>query len=266
LPELPEVQTVVNSLLKLKNKEIINFSYSWDKVIYNVPVKKFKNIIKSQTVNNITRKGKYIIIHLKDSYLICHLRMTGYLYISKNLPQQKNHIRGYFTLNNKEYLIFQDVRKFGGFYYYSSISELDIKIGLDPFDKNFTKEWLNKNLKRKKRMMKHLLLDQKFICGLGNIYVDEILWKSKIHPKTNSQNIKDFNSLHFNIISTLKESIDFHGTTIINFKFDNMKTGNYKNKLMVYGRNNLPCNRCSKLIIKRRVAGRGTYICIYCQK
>ena len=115
-------------------------------------------------------------------------------------------------------------------------------------------------------MIKHLLLNQKFICGLGNIYIDEILWKSKIHPKSISKNIRNIDTLYNNIISTLEESIKFHGTTIINFKFDNMRTGNYKNKLKVYGRKDLSCYGCNKKIIKQRIAGRGTYLCLYCQK
>lgn len=266
MPELPEVQTVVNSLDALINKKIIKFSYSWEKVIYNYSTKKFKDLIKSHTIKNITRKGKYIVLHLNDSYLVCHLRMTGYLYLSKDLPTDNRHTRCYFTLNNKGYLIFKDIRKFGGFYFYTSLSDLNKKIGIDPFDNLFNKNWLKNNLNRKKRMIKHLLLDQKFICGLGNIYIDEILWKSRIHPKSNSQNIKNTSFLYYNIISILKDSIAFHGTTIMNFTFDNMKTGNYKNKLNVYGRNGLPCNSCSKSIIKQRVAGRGTYICTYCQQ
>lgn len=265
MPELPEVQTVVNSLSKLKNKKIIKFSYNWEKVIYNISPKKFKNLIKSNIITNITRKGKYIILHLKDNYLICHLRMTGYLYLSKNLPIEDKHTRCYFILNTKEYLIFQDIRKFGGFYFYSSLSDLENRIGIDPFDEHFTKDWLKSNLKTRNRMMKHLLLDQKFICGLGNIYIDEILWKSKIHPKSISKNIKNINLLYNNIISTLKESIEFHGTTIMNFRFDNMKTGNYKNKLNVYGREDLPCSVCTTPITKERVSGRGTYICLHCQ-
>ena len=266
MPELPEVQTVVNSLKKLKNKKIVDFSYNWEKVIYNYPSKKFNQLIKSHIINSISRKGKYIILHIDNKYLICHLRMTGYLYLSKTIPSNDTYMRCFFTLDSHEYLIFEDVRKFGGFYIYTSLLDLEKKIGIDPFDKKFTKQWLKSNISYKKGMIKHLLLNQKFICGLGNIYIDEILWKSKIHPRSISKNIRNIDTLYNNIISTLEESIKFHGTTIINFKFDNMRTGNYKNELKVYGRKDLLCYRCNKKIIKQRIAGRGTYLCLHCQK
>ena len=266
MPELPEVQTVVTSLSKLKNKEIIDFSYSWEKVTYNCTPTNLKKVIKDNIIQDISRLGKYIILHLNNIYLICHLRMTGYLHLAKSLPVNNKHVRCYFNLSSNEFLVYEDIRKFGGFYLFKSLFELKQKVGIDPYDKKFTTQWLQKNLSKKSGMIKHLLLNQKFICGLGNIYTDEILWKTRIHPNHIARNIKNTDFLYQNIISTLNESIKFHGTTIMNFKFDNMKTGNYKTKLKVYGRKNLSCQRCKKKIIKIKVAGRGTYICSYCQK
>lgn len=266
MPELPEVQTVINSLQNLKNKKIINFSYSWERVIYNAQPDKLNDIIKNEVIMDLSRRGKYIIIHLKKYYLAFHLRMTGYLYQTNKIPINSKYIRCSFALSSNQFLIFEDIRKFGGFYLFKHLSDLNKKIGIDPFDRNFTISWMKKNMSKKNRMIKHLLLDQQFICGLGNIYTDEILWKSKIHPRTISCNIKNINILHLNILATLNESIEFHGTTFMNFKFDNMKTGNYKAKLNVYGRKNLPCKRCKNIIIKTHIAGRGTYICTYCQK
>ena len=266
MPELPEVQTVVTSLKKLKNKEIKNFTYSCKKVVYNFSPGNLHRHIKNNIIKNVSRIGKYIILHLDNKYLICHLRMTGYLHISKRIPINNKHIRCYFNLSSDEFLIYEDIRKFGGFYLFNSLTELKQKIGVDPFNKKFSPIWLKKNLSNKNGMIKHLLLNQKFICGLGNIYTDEILWKTCIHPKHVSKTIKNTDFLYRNIVSILNKSIKFHGTTIMNFKFDNMKTGNYKAKLKVYGRENLPCKRCQKKIIKIKVAGRGTYICINCQK
>ena len=265
MPELPEVQTVVQSLQDLKNKKILDFKYYWKKVIYNFPINRTQDILRGNTINNISRKGKYIILKLDNQYLVGHLRMTGQLYISKALPVKKNHLRCVFLLDNNKFLIFEDMRKFGGFFIYNNLDILNAKIGIDPFQKIFTVKWLKINLFKKKRMMKHLLLDQKFICGLGNIYIDEILWKSQIHPKALSNKVQSIKNLHYNLLSILNESIKFHGTTIMNFKFDNMKTGNYKNNLKVYGRYNLPCYTCNSMIIKEKIAGRSTYYCKYCQ-
>ena len=268
MPELPEVQTVVNSLQALKDKKITDYRLYQDKVLYNQENRLLlEKTIINRKISSVYRTGKYIIIKLDNRYLSFHLRMTGYLYISKKLKKSK-YLRCYFTINNDNYLIFEDVRKFGGFYYHKTINYIKKKIGIDPFDVDFDDKWLTKNLTKKRCQIKNLLLNQNFICGLGNIYVDEVLWKSKIHPLTNSSKLRknECMRLHRNIITTLNDSIEHHGATIINFRFDNMKTGSYVNKLNIYGRINKNCKRCNNLVKKLKVAGRGTYICPKCQR
>jgi formamidopyrimidine-DNA glycosylase len=266
VPELPEVQTVVNTLQFIKNKKIIFFQNYWEKILFSKNYTYLDQTIENQVIISIERIGKYIIIKLKNNYLAFHLRMTGYLYGSKKLNKNK-HVQCYFKFDDNSYLVYEDIRKFGGFYYLKDLDIINNKLGIDPYNKNFTANWLINNLDTKKRQMKALLLDQKFISGLGNIYVDEILWKSKIHPLkiSNKLNQKSITNLFNSILPILDESIKFHGTTIINFKFDNMKTGNYRTKLNVYGRSGKQCNKCNSTIIKIRVAGRGTYICEKCQ-
>ena len=271
MPELPEVQTVVNSLNKyLINKEVISYHELWHKVNYSKNSNRIsKQIDKSLKIIEISRLGKYIIIKLNKNFLAFHLRMTGYLYHADKLPKKKRHLRCYFLLKNNEFLIFEDIRKFGGFYYLNNLKSIKDKLGIDPIlDNDFSTKWLSTNIFKFKRKIKALLLDQKFITGLGNIYIDEILWKSKIHPERLSDSLSniEIKNLHSNIIAILKKSIEFHGTTIINFKFDNMKTGNYKTKLNAYGRENLDCKYCSRAIIKRKICSRSTYFCISCQR
>ena len=269
MPELPEVQTVANSLSKkIINKQIIDYNSLWHKVCYN----KISNIDKSlnnNIVKNVFRLGKHIVIKVDSKYLIFHLRMTGYLYYSKIIPQNKKHLRCYFTFSDSSYLLFEDIRKFGGFYFYKNLIPLKNKLGIDPFDSNFTFDWLKNNILNKKATIKSLLLNQKFICGLGNIYIDEILWISRIKPSKIAHRISTIKIkiLHTSIIGVLKESILFHGTTIKNFKFDNMKTGNYKDKLNVYGRDGMKCKRCDKNIITTiKISGRTTHYCSKCQR
>jgi formamidopyrimidine-DNA glycosylase len=267
VPELPEVQTVVNHLLPIiKDKRIISFKLLWNNTLYSKNITFLSKTIKNKKIVNVFRIGKYIIIELDVNYIAFHLRMTGYLYNCTNIKDNK-YLRCYFKFSDSSYLAFQDIRKFGGFYYIENLDIIYKKIGLDPFDSKFNSSWLKKNLKIKKRKIKGLLLDQSFISGLGNIYIDEILWASKIHPNTlsNMLNSKDIDYLSKNTKSILKKSINHHGTTIINFTFDNMKTGSYKNELMVYGRNNEKCFRCNNIIIKIKVFGRGTYFCKICQ-
>ena len=95
----------------------------------------------------------------------------------------------FFSLSNNSYLIYEDIRKFGGFYYLDNLNVIFDKTGIDPMDINFSYDWISKNIKKRKKMIKSLLLDQRFICGIGNIYADEILWLSKIHPKMPAINI-----------------------------------------------------------------------------
>ena len=267
MPELPEVQTVVNSLVKIKDKKIYNINIHWEKVVYNSNPQYVINKIKNTKVIKIERFGKYISIKLSKGYLVFHLRMTGYLYASEVIPKNCKYIRCYLTFNDNTFLIFEDMRKFGGFYYWNELNILKNKLGIDPTSNRFTKNWLFFNITKRNRMIKSILLDQSFICGLGNIYIDEILWKSKIHPTRLTSTLKkiETNSLCENIILTLKLSLKYHGTTIINFKFDNMKTGGYGKFLNVYGREGEKCKRCNHLISKLRIASRGTYICPKCQ-
>jgi len=267
LPELPEVETVVNSLQKIPKKTIKSFHTSWHKICYNNKILNLDKSINNKKIYSIYRKGKNIIFDINDNYLVFQLRMTGYLYHSTQLPSNMKYVRCYFILNDDSYLIFEDIRKFGGFYIYKDINHLNNRIGIDPFEKQFTYKWLQENILKRNRQIKGLLLDQNFICGLGNIYIDEILWFSRIHPLRLSSTLsnKEIKQLFLNIIKILKKSIDFHGTTFMNFKFDNMKTGNYKSELEAYGREGKQCQRCLNIISKIKVSGRGTHLCKACQ-
>ena len=268
MPELPEVQTVINSIeSKLINKKIIDYKIFYDKICYNYSSVKASHNILNKKIEKINRIGKNIIFILDDCYIVFHLRMTGYLYCSSNIVRSK-YLRYQIKLSDNSYLNFEDIRKFGGFYYLKNLKKFQEKLGKDPFQNDFTYNWLKNKLLKKNAMIKSLLLRQDLVCGLGNIYIDEILWKSKIHPKKIAKKInrKKMKLLHSNTINILKESIEFHGTTIINFKFDNMKTGNYKNKLNVYGRENKNCNRCSEKIKKIKISGRSSFFCSLCQR
>ena len=269
MPELPEVQTVVNSLKpQLINLSIRRSNLIWKRVIH----KPGKNIFDRQIINkkiiNVLRLAKFIVLKLENGFMLCHLRMTGSLFLKHKLPKKLKHISAYFLLSNNKYLVFEDVRKFGGFMYLDSLNEIKMKYGIDPTSKEFTFVWLRKNILSRSRQIKHLLLDQSFIAGLGNIYIDEILWHAKVHPLriSNSLSTSILSKVQFYTKNILYESIKHHGTTVKDFKYDQMKTGTYKNNLQAYGREGLKCNRCKEIIIKIKVAGRGTHVCPSCQK
>ena len=271
MPELPEVQVVKNFFdLQVVGKRISRVNIINNKLRYQIPPRlnsKLSNLI----ISEILRRGKYLILLFKNSYisLLLHLGMTGYFRLNSFFkPEKHDHIA--FQLTN-EYLIFNDIRKFGFIKIYSAKNIFNCshlkKIGIEPLSEELNFKYFRDNCQRDIDL-KTLLMDQSFLAGLGNIYIDEILWASKIHPQTlsNKLNNQDIKLLSENTKSILKKSIDHHGTTIINFQFDNMKTGSYKNELMIYGRENEKCFKCDKTIIKIKVFGRGTYICQSCQK
>lgn len=269
MPELPEVQAVVDNLKNnIIGEEIISITPLWDKTIKNFNPKKNFNKNSPKKIIDITRRAKFIILHFSDFILAIHLRMTGKFYLSNNkiIPI---HTRVVFDLTSSKQLIFEDIRKFGRIYLYKNLETINKAHGPEPLGKYFTPKWLIHNLKNKKRMIKSLLLDQSFLAGLGNIYVDECLWDSGIHPISKSNKIpyNRMKNLHESIQTILKKAIEHKGTTIINFSYQqNKQTGNYASKLNIFGKNKEPCPKCRKQINKLKIAGRGTYICNYCQK
>lgn len=268
MPELPEVETVKNSIKKkLINQSFVSLEIYWPKVIQNISFKNFESQIINKKIINIYRRAKYIILEYNDFLIAIHLRMTGKLYIQDLNSKLPKHTSLVLKLK-KNQMVFEDTRKFGRFYLFENKKYLDAKLGIEPLDKSFTNSWLIKNLKLKKRQIKSLLFDQSFIVGLGNIYIDESLWLSKIHPLTKSNEIplENIKILRKSIVEVLKNSIKLGGTTIRDYTYDFSYVGNYSLNLKVYGQNGLNCKRCNSLIIKIKVVQRGTHICTKCQK
>ena len=264
MPELPEVQTVADHIKpEILGNYILSVDPIWNKVLDNFDS---KDIEGRHKILNVTRRAKFIIIQFENFLLAIHLRMTGKLYVLENDSHPK-HTSAIFFLEGGKKLIFEDTRKFGRIYRYNDLTEINERHGPEPLESNFTSESLVRLIKSKKRNIKALLLDQSMIAGLGNIYADESLWKSKIHPNSLSHKIpkKRIEDLYNNIKIILTEAIEQNGTTIIDFSV-NGESGKYTNELKIYGKVNSNCYRCKYKIMKIRVAGRGTYICKKCQK
>ncbi len=270
MPELPEVQTVVDyikpKLIGSKVKSIETHK-TYKRAILPLTTKKLSNLVSNKKILNVTRRAKHIIIHFEDCILSIHLRMTGRIVfkISKN---ELKYVTVKINLSNGKTVFFKDVRKFGKVKYYKSYSELDKSLGPEPLSKTFKPKHLEAILKKSKRMIKPLLLDQKAIAGLGNIYVDESLFKAGIHPKksANKINREKILMLYRAIRSILKASIKANGTTFQSFYFAEEGKGEFKSKLLVFGRNGKKCRKCTNIIEKIKIAQRGTHICSNCQK
>ena len=271
MPELPEVETVVRYIqpnIVGKTIQSVIPQNNYDKVFETHAPREFNKLVAGKSIVDVTRRGKYIVLNLDRGYFLIHLRMTGRLLLKLSKDDKHKHLTAIINFTDKSFLYFKDYRKFGRFYYYDSMDFINNKLGIEPLSKSFTGNWLYKNLQNYKRQLKPLLLDQGFIAGLGNIYVDEALWFAKLHPQQIGSSVsrKKSNVLHSAIQRLLQTAIDNQGTTIINFYFGEGKKGNFREQLQVFGRQDKNCPRCKMVIEKIRVAQRGTHLCPRCQK
>ncbi len=275
MPELPEVETV----RRILQKEIVGLTFKNVNVIYKrliqTDLDEFNNIIPNKKILDISRKGKYLIINLSSSYsLLVHFRMEGKLYhVSKDDTTQINskHVTCYFTFEDDSYLVFNDVRKFGVMYLYKS-EELNIKsplanLGKEPWDITNPLDLLRK-FKDKTYSIKEGLLDQSVIAGLGNIYADEVLYKSRINPFKKAKDLtnNEASKIIVNSRDILDQAILNKGSTIISYHPSLNQQGNMQNFLKVYGKKGEECPICHCKLEKRFVNGRGTTYCYKCQK
>ena len=271
MPELPEVQTVVNSLQPTLPGKIIqsaNCPNGYTGVFENGSLNDYNNFIVGKKLLSVYRRGKFIIIELDSGFLLIHLRMTGKVVLDKPIIKEMKYVSFQLTFADGSDLFFQDIRKFGRIYICNNLSWLEKRLGIEPLSNDFTSTWLFRQLHKRKRMMKPLLLDQQFIAGLGNIYVDEALWQSGIHPKAISNKIGPIRStkLSTSIKDILNRAIYYQGTTIINFSYGQNKNGNFGDELQIFGKTDSPCPKWSKPIIKSFIGQRGTHYCNRCQK
>ena len=273
MPEKPEVITVARKLeTKLIGKSILNVDVYHENMIDYPTVKEFKKNIINQKIYEITTRGKWIVMTLDDYYLLFHLRMEGkFFFRTKNDPKNK-HEHVIFDLDDDTQLRFADVRKFGKVMLIEKDKIYSMKpyteLGLEPWDKELTSNYLKEKYGKKTLPIKSVLLDQSIITGIGNIYADEILFLSKINPLTKAKDLTDKNRK--DIIKFTKEvldkAIEEGGTTIRSYTSEEGVTGMFQNNLFVHQREKELCRICKNPIVKIKVGGRGTYFCPKCQK
>ncbi|MBB6452077.1 formamidopyrimidine-DNA glycosylase [Salirhabdus euzebyi] len=274
MPELPEVETVRKTLSQVVLGETIkDVIIRWENIIqYPKEVELFKEEMKQQKINRIDRRGKFLLFYLDSHVLISHLRMEGkYAIVSRDEPYDK-HTHVIFQMESGKDLRYKDVRKFGTMHLYKIGEELQLpplnKLGPEPFDETFTAEYLFNKCQKTSRVIKNVLLDQTVITGLGNIYVDEALFRSGIHPLrvASSLSLKECKTLKKEIFNTITNAIEAGGTTIRSYLNSLGEIGLFQLQLYVYGQTGKACKRCSSVIEKIKVGGRGTHICTNCQR
>lgn len=272
MPEKPEVITVAKKLKQhLVERTIDNVEIFHDNIIAYPSVNEFKDKIKNKKIIDVTTKGKWIVFDLGLDYLLVHLRMEGkFFYRIKEDPKEK-HEHVIFNLDNGEQLRFHDVRKFGKMIF---ISKKDapyekpfIELGLEFDDEKLTSKYLEEKYLKKNLPIKTVLLDQSIITGIGNIYADEILFLSQLHPLEKARNLTNKN--REDIIKytreVLNKAILEGGTTIRSYTSEEGVHGLFQQHLKVHGKEKESCPECKTTIIKIKVGGRGTYYCPNCQ-
>jgi len=274
MPELPEVQTVVDNLNKLKivGDIVSGAKVFWPRTIAGLAPAVFCKKIKGQTIRQITRRGKYIVVALSQNLtLLIHLRMTGHLNWEPRGKPRNKHEHVILELGENMELRFHDTRKFGRLFLTMNPQTVLGNIGPEPLANDFTMARFHKMLHACRRQIKPLLLEQKFIAGLGNIYVDEALWKAGIHPLRISCSLskKEITALHRAIPYVLLTGLRNMGTTlgggVGNFYSVAGRRGRNADQLKVFRRDGQGCPRCGSIIQRILVGQRGSHICPTCQ-
>ncbi|MDD5732058.1 MAG: bifunctional DNA-formamidopyrimidine glycosylase/DNA-(apurinic or apyrimidinic site) lyase [Patescibacteria group bacterium] len=295
MPELPEVQTVVDDLnKKIKGSKILGVFYCDNKKAFKgITFEKFKKEIKNRKIIDIKRRAKYILINLTGSkVLIFHLKMTGHLlvvsskqvsskYIEKgrwvgnNLPKELLDPRNQFIhlvleLSGDKILAFSDVRKFGVIRLENSdyLSSLEAKLGPEPLDPKFDLNQFKKVLDGTNGKIKAVLMDQSRIAGIGNIYGDEILFLAGVRPDRRVKSLKkeEVEKIFKSIRPVLEKAIKYRGSSESDYRDTSGKKGDYQNHSFVYRREKNACGKCGGTIKKIKIGQRSAHYCTECQK
>lgn len=273
MPELPEVETIRRTLNQLiTGKKIEHVTVSLPRIVQRPDdIEQFKLELVGHTITGVGRRGKFLRILMDGLVLVSHLRMEGRygLYRKEDPVEKHTHVIFHFTDGTE--LRYRDVRQFGTMHLFAPGEEFKskplVKLGLEPLEEDFTLEKLMEILSSRQTKIKVALLNQAYIVGLGNIYVDEALFRAGIHPEMPSASIpkEQFSRLFDSIISTLREAVEAGGSSIKSYVNGQGEIGMFQHRLQVYGRNGEPCTRCGTLIEKSVVGGRGTHYCPNCQ-
>jgi len=272
MPELPEVETVRRGLEKLiLGKKISNIDIRYPKMI-KTDLHEFQKAMPGQVIQSMGRRGKYLLFYLSDKILISHLRMEGkYFYYPDQVPE-RNHAHVLIHFEDGGTLVYEDVRKFGTMellapelleaYFISK------QLGPEPTEEDFDLGRFKLALKRSKKPIKSHLLDQTLVVGLGNIYVDEVLWRAKVHPARISQSLtaQEARKVHDETINVLDQAVEKGGSTIRTYTNAFGEDGTMQEFHQVYDKTGQACSRCGSIIEKIQLGGRGTHFCPECQR
>jgi formamidopyrimidine-DNA glycosylase len=273
VPELPEVETVRTSL------EPVLLGRTFERVAIDDPrltrpfdPQAVARELEGERVASVERRGKYLVVRFESGrVLLVHLRMTGsFRHVPAGVPADGPHTRAVVRLDDGSDVTYRDVRRFGTWLLVEP-SELDTylaaRLGEEPLARGFGPAALAARLANRRAPLKAALLDQRTLAGLGNIYVDEALWRARLHPlrPANSLDADEVRALHRGIRAALRMGIARQGATLRDYAQPDGTRGSMQHEFKVYGREGEPCDRCGTPISKTRAGGRGTWYCPTCQ-
>ena len=271
MPELPEVETILRDLVNagVPGRRITSADVFWPPLLQNISPRSFQRLVRGQVIGHIWRHGKYLLLCLGDTrWMILHLGMSGGLLLATSQP---DHTRLVLRLDGREDLFYRDPRKFGRIWLVADPGAVIGKLGPDALAADLTAPLFIQRVRRHRRQIKPLLMDQTVVAGIGNIYADEALWRARIHPLRNSAQLSDveLRRLFQAVRHVLRQSIRHRGTslgaTATNYRTARGAAGRNRGYLAVYHRTGQPCRRCRTPIRRIVVGQRSTHFCPRCQ-
>ena len=275
MPELPEVETTARLIRPaLEGRGIRGARVDWMRTLGGTTGAAFRRAVLGASIARVHRRGKYIVADLHRAGQACgaivvHLRMTGRLYVEPTGSARDPYVRVSLELDDDRTLRFLDVRKFGRFVFTRDAGAFLAHLGPEPLDDAFTADAFAAALGQRKRQLKPLLLDQTFVAGLGNIYVDEALHRARLHPERRADSVRPraARALHGAIQDVLRAALEMQGSSFDRFyRTPEGRPGSYQHEFRVYGKAGQSCLRCGGIIRRLVVGQRGTHICPRCQR
>ena len=270
MPELPEVETVKNQLSPhVIGRTITQITLLWDRMVKGQDPAEFVKRVAGQKILDIVRHGKYLIVHLNSGdKLIIHLKMTGSLLLGKDDSETPQYTRAIIHLDDGQNIYFRDPRKFGVLKLVEDLREIDAKLGPEPLEAGFTLKLFTEGLAKRTAPIKAVLLDQKFLAGVGNMYADEALFLARIDPRRPANALKkaEIKRLYAAIHEVLMAGIKFGGASVVTYFHPDGSVGTAHQHFNVAHNQKKECPICGGPIERIVVRGRGSYYCPKCQK
>lgn len=276
MPELPEVEVICRGLRPhLLDQTITQIFYNKKPLRTAVDVLKIKKEVVFNTIVEVKRRAKYVLLHMSNgTIMVIHLGMTGNLGVFPQKSPLAKHDHVQWSLGNGNQLRYNDIRRFGSIHTLTASETVNCEetffktSGPEPFDDNFTANYLLTLAKGKNVTVKQFIMNSQIVVGIGNIYANESLFRAGIRPERQIKtlNIRQWKTLVETIRSVLSHAIECGGSTISDFLNASQERGYFQMNFTVYGKAGVPCPRCATPLVKSKIAGRASFYCENCQK